>query len=249
MSGHSKWASIKHKKAVTDARRGKLFTRLLREIMVSARLGGPDPGGNPRLRTAVADAKANSVPKDNIERAIKKGAGELGSEAYEEIAFEGYGPGGVAVLVEVMTDNRNRTVGELRHAFSKHGGNLGESGCVAWLFEQKGYLAVPRTAMSEEELLELVLEVGAQDVRTEEAEVFEIFTAPEEYLRVAEELERRGVPIDARELAWSAQNTVVLEGDKARQMLRLLAALEDQEDVQHVWANHEVDDDAYDEAG
>jgi YebC/PmpR family DNA-binding regulatory protein len=242
MAGHSKWAQIKRKKAVTDARRGRLFTRLLREITVAARLGGGEPGGNPRLRSAIDEAKAGSVPKENIERAILKGTGELEGEAFEEIVFEGYGPGGVAVLVETLSDNRNRTVGDLRHLFSKHGGNLGENGCVAWLFEQRGYLAVPRAGLSEQRALELALEIGVEDLGTEEDEVFELFTAPQDYQRVIDELDRRGIPIDARELARIPQSSVRVEGAAAAQLQRLLAALEELDDVQSVWANHELDE-------
>jgi YebC/PmpR family DNA-binding regulatory protein len=239
MSGHSKWSQIKHKKAVTDARRGKLFTKLLKEVTVAARLGGGDPAGNARLRSAIAEAKASSVPKDNIERAIRKGTGELEGEAYEEAVFEGYGPGGVAVLVETVTDNRNRTVGDLRHAFSRCGGNLGENGCVAWMFDSRGCFGVPRSAMVEEELLRLALAVGAEDVRTESDELFEIETLPGDFHRVAEELDRRDVPVEIRQLAWIPQSTVALDRPHARQVLRLIEALEDHDDVQHVWTNLE----------
>ena len=239
MSGHSKWSQIKHKKAVTDARRGKLFTKLLKEVTVAARLGGGDPAGNARLRSAISDAKAGSVPKDNIDRAIQKGTGELAGEAYEEATFEGYGPGGVAVLVETLTDNRNRTVGDLRHAFSRYGGNLGENGCVAWMFDSRGCFGVPSAAMGEDELLRLALEVGAEDVRTESDELFEIETDANDFHRVAEELERRGVAVEIRQLAWIPKNTVALDPSPARQAQRLIETLEDHDDVQHVWTNLE----------
>lgn len=239
MSGHSKWAGIKHKKAAIDAKRAKRWTKLVREVIVSARLGGGDPDFNARLRSAINDAKADNVPNDTIDRAIKKGTGELEGESFEEVSYEGYGPGGVAVLVETMTDNRNRTVSELRHLFSKHGGNLGESGCVAWMFERRGYFAVDADTMSEEELMELALELGVEDF--EVGEVYELFTSPEDYARVRQELEERGVPLAAKELAMIPQSTIEL-GDNAGTVLRLMEALEDHDDVQHVWANFEVDE-------
>lgn len=241
MSGHSKWATIKHKKAATDARRGKMFTKVLREITVAAKIGGGDPKANPRLRSAVLEARSNSVPNDNIDRAIKKGTGELEGEAYEEVLYEGYGPGGIAVLVEGLTDNKNRTAPEIRHMFTKYGGSLGASGCVGWMFNRRGYFAIDRTAMDEEKFMEVALELGADDVATE-GDQYEIYTAPEEFLRVQEELEARGVPLAAKELAMIAANTVELPADRANPVLRLLEALEDHDDVQHVWANLDVDD-------
>jgi YebC/PmpR family DNA-binding regulatory protein len=241
MSGHSKWATIKHKKAVTDARRGKLFSKILKEITVAARLGGGDPKGNPRLRAAVLDARSNSVPMDNIERAIKKGTGELESEVYEEVIYEGYGPAGVAILVEAATDNRNRTTAEVRHAFTRNGGNLGEAGCVAWMFHRRGYFAIEKSAMDEEKFMELALELGADDVAIEE-DVYEIYTPMEEFLNVQEELERREVPTVARELAMVPQTTLDVPADKVNQVLRLMEALEDHDDVQKVWANLNVDE-------
>lgn len=240
MAGHSKWAGIKHKKAVIDAKRGKRWTKLIREVMVSARLGGGDPDFNPRLRSAIDDAKADNVPNDTIDRAIKKGTGELEGESYEEVSYEGYGPGGVAVLVEAMTDNKNRTVSELRHLFSKHGGNLGEAGCVAWMFDRRGYFAVERDGLSEEEAMELALELGVEDMEPGE-EVYELYTAGDDYARVRAELEERGVALAAKELAMIPQSTVE-PGDHAASVLRLVDALEDHEDVQHVWANFEVDE-------
>ncbi|MFP3940044.1 MAG: YebC/PmpR family DNA-binding transcriptional regulator [Thermoanaerobaculia bacterium] len=240
MAGHSKWAGIKHKKAAIDAKRAKRWTKLIREVMVSARLGGGDPEFNPRLRSAVADAKADNVPNDTIDRAIKKGTGELEGESYEEVAYEGYGPGGVAILVEAVTDNKNRTVSELRHLFSKHGGNLGENGCVAWMFDRRGYFAVEADAADEEELMELALELGVDDIASGE-EVHELYSSPEEYARIRAELEERGLPLAAKELAMIPQSTID-PGEHAGAVLRLAEALEDHDDVQHVWANFEVDE-------
>jgi len=240
MSGHSKWATIKHKKAATDARRGKLFSKILKEITVAARLGGGDAKGNPRLRAAVLEARSNSVPNDNIERAIKKGTGEIASEVYEEVIYEGYGPGGVAVLVEAATDNRNRTAGEIRHIFARNGGNLGEAGCVAWMFHRRGYFAVEKSAMDEEKFMELALELGADDVAIEE-DVYEIYTPMEGFIATQEELERREVPTVAKELAMVPQTTLDVPADKANQVLRLMDALEDHDDVQKVWANLNID--------
>jgi YebC/PmpR family DNA-binding regulatory protein len=241
MSGHSKWSTIKHKKAATDARRGKMFSKILKEITVAARMGGGDPKGNPRLRTALLEAKSNSVPGDNIDRAIKKGTGELESVVYEEITYEGYGPGGVAVLVEAATDNRNRTTAEIRHAFARNGGNLGESGCVAWMFNRRGYFAIDRGAMDEEKFMDLALELGADDVAIEE-DVYEIYTAMESFVSVQEELERRGIPLAAGELAMVPQTTIDVPRDKVSQVLRLVEALEDQDDAQKVWANLDIDE-------
>jgi YebC/PmpR family DNA-binding regulatory protein len=245
MSGHSKWSTIKHKKAATDARRGKMFSKLLKEITVAARIGGGDPKGNARLRSALLEARSNSVPGDNIDRAIKKGTGELEAEVYEEVVYEGYGPGGVAVLVEAATDNRNRTTGETRHIFTRNGGSLGEAGCVGWMFHRRGYFAIERSAlgaeMTEEKLMELALELGADDVATEE-EVCEIFTSMEDFIAVQEELERRGIPTVAKELAMIPQSTIDIPRDKVGQVLRLVEALEDHDDVQKVWVNLHVDD-------
>jgi YebC/PmpR family DNA-binding regulatory protein len=241
VAGHSKWAQIKRKKAVIDSRRGKLFTRLQREITVAARLGGGDPAGNSRLRAAIQEAKASNVPNDNIERAIKKGTGELEGESFEEAVYEGYGPGGVAVLVEVMTDNRNRTVSELRHLFSKHDGNLGESGCVSWMFEKRGFFAIDKSTMDEESFLELAVEQGAEDMAIER-DVYEVYTSVEDYTRIRDELEAREIPLLTAQLAMLPQSHVQVGSDKAPQMLRLLEALEDHDDVQHVWANCDIDE-------
>jgi YebC/PmpR family DNA-binding regulatory protein len=241
MSGHSKWSTIKHKKAATDAKRGKLFTKILREITVSARLGGSDVKGNPRLRAAVLEARSNSVPGDNIDRAIKKGTGELEGESYEEVTYEGYGPGGVAILVEGLTDNKNRTAAEIRHLFTRHGGNLGDSGSVGWMFQRRGYFAIERGAMDEEKLMELALELEADDVTTGE-DHYEIFTAPEEFNRVREELEKQGVPADVKELAMVPTNPMEVPAERAGAVLRLLEGLEDHDDVQKVWANLDIDE-------
>jgi YebC/PmpR family DNA-binding regulatory protein len=241
MSGHSKWSTIKHKKAATDARRGKLFSKLLKEITVAARMGGGDAKGNARLRAALLEARSNSVPGDNIDRAVKKGTGELESEVYEEVIYEGYGPGGVAVLVEAATDNRNRTTSEVRHAFARNGGSLGEAGCVAWMFTRRGYFAIDKGAMDEEKAMDFALELGADDVAIEE-DVYEIYTSMEDFIAIQEELERRGVPTVAKELAMIPQTTIDVPRDKVSQVLRLMEALEDHDDVQKVWANLNVDE-------
>ena len=239
MSGHSKWSSIKHKKAVKDARRGKLFTKLIREITIAARIGGGDINANPRLRTAVLTARANSMPNENIERAIKKGTGELEGVSYEDVTYEGYGPGGVAVLVLVLTDNRNRTVAELRRLFSKYGGSLGESGCVAWMFQKRGIITVSKEHVGEERLMELSLEAGAEDM-SDGGELFEVVTAPEALDKIKEALERAGVPIESAEVTMVPKSTVDLTGKEADSTLKLLEALDDVDDVQSVSANLQI---------
>ncbi len=237
MSGHSKWSTIKHRKAATDARRGKLFTKLLREITVAARLGGGDPKSNPRLRSALVEGRSSSVPGDTIDRAIKKGTGELEGESYEEVIYEGYGPGGVAILVEGMTDNRNRTASEVRHLFTRHGGNLGDSGSVTWMFTRRGYFAIERSASEDDEkLMELALELGVDDI-TIEPDHYELFTPVEDFAAVQEELERRGLPVAAKELAMVPQTPMTLPADRVAQVMRLAEALEDHDDVQKVWLN------------
>ncbi len=241
MAGHSKWAQIKRKKAVTDARRGQLWTKLLKEISVAARLGGGDPAGNARLRVAVQDARGSNVPSDNIERAIKRGTGELEGVNYEDVVYEGYGPGGVALLIEAVTDNRNRTVADLRHLFSRNGGNLGESGCVAWMFDQRGYFAFDGEAMSEEEFMEAAIEVGVDDVATSQ-EGFEMFTAPERFSEIRDALERSELEPTTQQLARLPKSQVQVDAETAPRILRLIEALEEQEDVQNVWANFEMDD-------
>lgn len=242
MAGHSKWANIKHKKGAADAKRGKVFTRLIKEITVAARMGGGDIDGNPRLRSAVASAKAENMPKDNITRAIKKGTGELEGEVYDEILYEGYGPGGVAVLVECMTDNRNRTVADIRHYFSKSNGNLGESGCVAWMFDKKGLIQVDKATMSEDELMDVALDAGAEDV-VEEDEQFQVLTAPEDFDAVREAMEEAGVAMLSSEVSMVPKNTIdVTEENIAKSLMKLLDNLEDHDDVQNVHANFDIDD-------
>ncbi len=242
MSGHSKWSTIKRKKGANDAKRGKIFTKLIKEITIAARMGGGDPEGNPRLRSAVTAAKGENMPKENIERAIKKGTGDLDGAIYEEIMYEGYGPGGVAVLVETMTDNKNRTVADIRHFFAKSGGNLGESGCVAWMFDKKGTLTVARDGVSEEELMDLALEAGAEDV-IEEEDSFQIVTAPEDFNDVVDRLEKGNVAFSEATLSMVPKNTIeVTEEKAARSLLRLLENLEDHDDVQKVHANFDIDD-------
>ncbi|MBI2116562.1 MAG: YebC/PmpR family DNA-binding transcriptional regulator [candidate division NC10 bacterium] len=239
MSGHSKWAGIKHKKAKVDAQRGRVFTKIIREITVAARVGGGDPAGNPRLRTAVQAAKAVNMPSDNIERAIKKGTGELEGVSYEEITYEGYGPGGVAVMAEVVTDNKNRTVGEIRKAFSRHGGNLGETGCVGFLFEKKGYLQVEASKVDEDRLLSIALEAGAEDLRREES-LFAVTTAPKDFEKVREAILKSGIQPLSAEITKLPKSTVKLDGKPAEQMLRLMEELEEHDDVQHVYANFDI---------
>lgn len=240
MSGHSKWSTIKHKKAALDAKRGKMFTRIIKELTIAARIGGGDPAGNPRLRTAVADAKAANMPADNIKRAIQKGTGELPGVTYEEIVYEGYGPGGVAILVEVFTDNKMRTTPEVRHLFAKHGGNLGEVNSVAWMFEKKGQILIPGSGVSEDRLMEIALEAGADDLQSDDGD-FEVRTAPSVLAAVREALEKAGIVPSEASVVMEPQNVVRLEGKKAQQCLKLLEVLEDQDDVQHVYANLEVD--------
>jgi len=242
MAGHSKWANIKHRKGAADAKRGKIFTRLIKEITVAARMGGGDIEGNPRLRAAVTTAKTVNMPKDNIARAIKKGTGEIEGEVYDEILYEGYGPGGVAVLVECMTDNRNRTVADIRHFFAKSNGNLGESGCVAWMFDKKGTIQVEKKGISEEELMDLALEAGAEDV-VEEDSGFQVLTAPEEFEAVREALEQAGITIGDAEISMVPKNTIeVTDENVAKSLMKLLENLEDHDDVQNVHANFDMDD-------
>ena len=239
MSGHSKWAGIKHKKAKVDAARGKAFTKIIREMTVAARVGGGDPNGNPRLRTAMLAAKAVNMPADNIERAIKKGTGELEGVAYEEITYEGYGPGGVAVLAEVMTDNKNRTVGEIRKAFSRHGGNLGAAGSVAFLFEKKGYILVEAAKVDEDRLMSIALEAGAEDMQQEESNV-SVTTQPKNFERVRDAIVKSGIHPVSAEITMLPKSTVKLTGKSAEQMLKLMEELEEHDDVQHVYANFDI---------
>ena len=240
MSGHSKWSSIKHKKGAADAKRGKIFTKLIKEITVAARMGGSgDPDANPRLRTAIVAAKAENMPKDNIERAIKKGTGELEGVSYEESTYEGYGPGGAAVFVESLTDNKNRAVADIRHIFNKCGGNLGENGCVAWMFDKKGYIVVKRSDVEEEVLMEVALEAGAEDVREDEAS-FEVITSPEDFETVKAAIDKKKIPTIDAEVTMLPQNTADLKGKEAEQMVRMMEMLEDCEDVQKVYTNADI---------
>jgi YebC/PmpR family DNA-binding regulatory protein len=239
MSGHSKWSSIKHKKAAKDAKRGKIFTKMIKEITVAARMGGGDINANPRLRTAVTTARASSMPNDNIERAIKKGTGELDGVSYEETTYEAYGPAGVAIMVSVLTDNRNRTVAEVRNIFHKHGGNLGESGCVAWMFSKKGVVTVDKSASAEELLFEVALDAGADDI-SDAGEVYEVTAPPERLEGVKAALEKDGIAVASAEVTMVPQSTVTLRGREAEQTLKLLEALEDHDDVQKVAANVDI---------
>lgn len=239
MSGHSKWAGIKHKKAKVDAQRGRVFTKIIREITVAARVGGGDPGGNPRLRTAIQAARAVNMPAENIERAVKKGTGELEGVSYEEINYEGYGPGGVAVLVEVVTDNKNRTVGEIRKLFSKNGGSLGEVGCVGFLFEKKGYIQVDAAKVDEDQLLSIALEARAEDLQREES-VFAVTTVPKDFEKVRDAIVKSGIQPLSAEITMVPKSTVKLEGKPAEQMLRLMEEMEEHDDVQHVYANFDI---------
>src|ERR1700690_3579093 len=241
MSGHSKWATIKHKKAATDAKRGKAFTRIIKEIMIAARGGGGDPDMNPRLRKAVTDAKAASMPSDNIKKAIMRGTGELEGGQIDEVMFEGYGPGGAAVLVNVATDNRNRTVSEIRHAFSKNGGNLGEQGSVSWMFERKSQIIIDGDNAKEDDLMNLVLESGADDLR-DDGGSWEILSAPDQHEAVLEAVKKAGITPESAEIAMVPKNLLKLEGTNARGMLRLTEALEDNDDVQNVYSNFDIDE-------
>src|SRR5438105_4055587 len=240
MSGHSKWATIKHKKGALDAKRGKTFTRLIKEITIAAKASGGDPDHNPRLRTAIAAAKAENMPADNIKRAVQRGTGELPGVSYEEFNLEGYGPGGVAVLVELSSDNRNRAVSEIRHVFTKNSGNLGEAGSVAWMFHKKGDIIVPKTAAKEDDLMNIVLESGGEDMK-EDGDNWEIVTDPHAYEPVVEALKKAGIQPANAEIAMVPQNYIKLEGQAATQMIRLVEALEENDDVTHVYSNFDVD--------
>ena len=241
MSGHSKWSSIKHKKAATDAKRGKIFTKLIKEITVAARMGGGDADTNPRLRAAILAAKNENMPKDNIERAVKKGTGELEGVNYEESIYEGYGPGGAAVLIESLSDNKNRTVADIRYIFSKSGGNMGENGCVAWMFDKKGYIAVENKATDEESLIEAALDAGAEDIREDNSN-FEVITAPEDFEAVKAAIDSAAIPYMVAEVTMLPQSTTFLKGKEAEQMVRLMEALEDCDDVQKVYTNADIPD-------
>lgn len=240
MSGHSKWSTIKRKKGALDAKRGKIFTRLIKELTIASRIGGGDPDGNPRLRTAIAAAKAENMPKDNIERAIKKGTGELEGTSIEELTYEGYGPGGVAIMVEVMTDNKNRATAELRHTFTKHNGNLGETGCVAWMFQKKGLIQYDKGSVGEEKLMEAALDAGAEDIR-DDGSILEVTTEPKDFYKVKEQLDASDLPPYASsEVTMIPQNTIKVVGKEAEQVLKLMETLEDLDDVQKVYANFDI---------
>jgi YebC/PmpR family DNA-binding regulatory protein len=240
MSGHSKWATIKHKKGALDAKRGKIFTRLIKEITMAAKGGGGDPDANPRLRTAIAAAKAENMPADNIKRAIQRGTGELPGATYEEFTLEGYGPGGVALLVEISTDNRNRTVSEIRHVFTKNNGNMAEAGAVAWMFHKKGDIVLPKSAAKEDDLMSIVLEAGAEDLR-DDGENWEVLTDPSSFESVLEAVKKAGLTPSSASVTMIPQNYIKLEGQAAAQMIRLVEALEDHDDVQHVHSNFDID--------
>jgi YebC/PmpR family DNA-binding regulatory protein len=247
MSGHSKWSTIKHKKAAKDARKGKLFTKFIKEITVAARMGGGDLNSNPRLRTAVLTARAQSMPNDNIERAIKKGTGELEGVTYEEIQYEGYGPGGVAIIAQVLTDNKNRTVSEIRRMFTKHGGNMGETGCVSWMFDKKGWITVEKSQVDEDRLMDIVLDAGAEDVRDED-EIFEVVTRPEDFEKVKERLDREKISVSSAQVTLVPKNTVDVDAKNVEQVLKLSEELEDHDDVQSVAANFNIPTELMDKA-
>ena len=248
MSGHSKWSSIKHKKGAADAKRGRIFTKLIKEITVAARMGGGDADGNPRLRSAILAAKAENMPKDNIERAVKKGTGELEGVNYEEIMYEGYGPGGVAMLVECLTDNKNRTVAEVKYIFDRHGGSLGAPGCVAWIFEHKGVITFDGAGVDEEKLMDIALEAGADDVAESDGE-FEVLTSPTAFEPVKKAFDDLKMVYKRAELTKIPKNTVKLEGKKAEQMLNIMEAFEDSDDVNHVYANFDIPDEVLEALG
>jgi YebC/PmpR family DNA-binding regulatory protein len=239
MSGHSKWSTIKHKKAARDAKRGKLFTKLIKEITVAARMGGGDVNSNPRLRTAVTTARVQSMPGENIDRAIKKGTGELEGVTYEEIQYEGYGPGGAAIIAQVLTDNKNRTVSEIRRLFTKHGGNLGETGCVAWMFDKRGLITIEKSQIAEDRLMDIVLDAGAEDVRDED-EIFEVITQPEAFASVKDRLDQEKIAVTSAQVTLVPKNTVDIDAKNVEQILKLTEELEDHDDVQNVSANFNI---------
>ena len=241
MSGHSKWASIKHKKGALDAKRGKIFTRVIKELTVAARAGGGDPDMNPRLRQVIADAKAANMPADNIKRAIRKGTGEEPGVSYEEAQYEAYGPGGAAVIIDVLTDNKNRTVGELRHTLTKHGGNLAETNAVAWMFSKKGYIVVSKSKADEDTLMSAVIDAGGDDLRDDE-DNWEVLSSPESFQQVLEAVKKLGIEPDAAEISMLPQNYLKLEGKQAQQMVKLMDVLNDLDDVRHVWSNFDIEE-------
>ena len=242
MSGHSKWATTKHKKAIVDAKRGKTFTKIIREITIAAKIGGGDPEGNPRLRTAILKAKEANMPADNIKKAVQKGTGELPGVQYEEITYEGYGPGGVAMMIQITTDNKNRTASEIRHTLAKHGGNMGESGSVGWMFTKKGYLTFEKKGVDEEKLMTLALDAGAEDIRSDDPSHFEVIAAPADFEKVKKSIVDAGLTPSFSEVTFLPQTYIRLDGKEAEQMLRLMEGLEDQDDVQNVYANFDISD-------
>ncbi len=245
MAGHSKWAQIKHKKAQTDAKKGKIFSKIVKEITVATRLGGKDPEANPRLRLAIERAKEVNMPSENIKRAIMKGTGELPGSTFEDVSYEGYGPSGVALLIKALTDNKNRTVSEIRHILTKNSGTLGEAGCVSWMFHQKGYILVDKTKISEDKLMELALEAGAEDfINDAKEEYYEIITAPEILTNIKRFFESQGIPLALAEITMLPKNYVTVQGEAAQQLLKLIEALEDHEDVQNVYSNFDISDEA-----
>ena len=241
MSGHSKWATIKHKKGAADAKRGKIFTRIIKELTVAARAAGGDPDTNPRLRTIIADAKAQNMPQDNIKRAIRRGTGEEPGVSYEEAQYEAYGPGGAAVIMDVLTDNKNRTVGELRHLLTKHGGNLAETNAVAWMFTKRGYIVIPKSKVGEETLMSAVIDAGGDDLR-DDGDNWEVLSAPDTFQDVLEAVKKLGIEPDAAEVSMLPQNYLKLEGKQAQQMVRLMEALDDHDDIRHVWSNFDIEE-------
>lgn len=247
MSGHSKWATTKHRKAAVDAKRGKIFTRIAKEVTVAARQGGGDPYSNPRLRSAIAEAKANNMPNDNIERAIKKGTGELAGETYEEVSYEGYGPGGVALIIEAVTDNRNRTIADIRHILSRNGGNLGERGCVSWMFSKRGLIVVNKSEANEDDLLAIALEADAEEMKTED-DRYEILTPPDRFEAVKAGIETANIPIVLAQISMLPNTTVRVEGKEAEQVLKLIEALEENDDIQNVYANFDMPDEMLEKA-
>ncbi len=245
MAGHNKWSSIKHKKGAADAKRGKIFTKLIKEITVAARMGGGDPDANPRLRQAIIQAKAANMPKDNLERAIKKGTGELEGVNYEEIVYEGYGPGGVAVLVECLTDNKNRSIADVRHIFSKAGGNVGTDGCVAWMFDKKGFISVSKENADEDTLMEVALEAGAEDIK-EESDTFDIITEPADFEAVKDAVDEAQIEYEVAEITMIPQNLTKVDGKEAEQMIKFMEALDDSDDVQKFYSNADIPDEVFD---
>jgi len=250
VAGHSKWAQIKHKKAHVDAKRGKIFSKIVKEISVAARLGGGDVSGNPRLRQAIEKAKEVNMPQDNIKRAIMKGTGDLPGVSYEETLYEGYGPGGVAILLEALTDNKNRTTPEIRHILSKHGGNLGEAGCVSWMFTKRGYILLEKSKIDEDSLMAVALEAGAEDMRNDPKEdSYEVISSPEDMVKIKEALELSGMPVSLAEITMLPTNYITLDDKQAEQMLKLVDALEDNDDIQNVYTNFDIPEELISKVG